>query len=44
MLIFVSRTQLDENILKKFPCIKEKLLGKIQIGIEEEMQSISKVE
>ncbi|XP_054287498.1 uncharacterized protein LOC129003780 [Macrosteles quadrilineatus] len=39
-----ERVQLDEKFLQKFPCVKTKLLGKIRLGIEEEISSVSKLE
>lgn len=38
------RAQLDDEFLLKFPDVKEKLLGKINLCIEEEMNSILKVQ
>lgn len=40
----VYRAQLDDEFLLKFPDMKEKLLGKINLCIEEEMNSILKVQ
>ncbi|XP_046660466.1 uncharacterized protein LOC124354217 isoform X2 [Homalodisca vitripennis] len=39
-----SRAQLDDGFLKKFPDVKQKLLGKIHSNIEEELVALDKLQ